>query len=102
MMENTSSYSSNAASDIAVRALTFVTEDENRLSRFLDITGWTPATLSSPNTQSAILVSVLEYLMSEEDILLTFAANSRIEPGDIAKAHSALRTGDTHPDDVAR
>ena len=94
-MKNTTSYSSNAASDIAVRALTFVSQDEHILSRFLDITGWTPATLSSPNTQSAILVSVLEYLMSEEDILLTFAANSRIDPGDIAKAHSALRTGDT-------
>jgi len=93
-MKNTSSYSGNDANDIAVRALTFVVQDESHLSRFLGITGWTPATLSSPDVQSAILVSALEYLMSEEDILLTFAANSGIEPGDIPKALSALQEGD--------
>lgn len=94
-MKNTSSYSSDDASDIAVQVLTFVTQDENHLSRFLDFTGWTPATLSSPNSQSAILLSVLEYLMSEEDLLLTFAANSRIDPGNIAIARNALRLDDT-------
>ena len=94
-MKNTSSYSSDDASDIAVQVLTFVTQDENRLSRFLDFTGWTPATLSSPKSQSAILLSVLEYLMSEEDLLLTFAANSRIDPGNIAIARNALQLDDT-------
>lgn len=93
-MKNTSSYSSDDANDLAVRALTFVAQDESHLSSFLNITGWTPATLSSPDTQSAILVSALEYLMSEEDILLTFAANSGIEPGDISKALGALQERD--------
>ena len=93
-MKNISSYTSEEAKDLAVRALTFVAQDESHLSRFLDITGWTPATLSSPDVQSAILVSALEYLMSEEDILLTFAANSGIEPGDISKALGALQKCD--------
>ena len=95
-MKNTSIFSGDDANDLAISALTFVAQNETHLSRFLDITGWTPATLSSPDSQSAILVSALEYLMSEEDILLTFAANSGIEPGDISKALSALQQGNEH------
>lgn len=94
MMKNMTVNPSENANGIAIKALTFLTQEENRLSRFLDITGWTPATLASPNSQAAILVSVLEYLMSDEDILLTFAANSKIEPGDIIKAHNALQAVD--------
>lgn len=96
MMKNMNVNPSENASDIAIQALTFLTQEENRLSRFLDITGWTPANLASPDSRSIILVSVLEYLMSNEDILLTFAANSRIEPGDIIKAHNALQAVDRH------
>ncbi len=94
-MKNISSFSSDAAHDLAIRALTFVVHDESNLARFLDITGWTPASLSKSDAQSAILVSVLEYLMSEEDNLLTFAANAGVDPGDIPKALGALQKGDT-------
>jgi hypothetical protein len=83
-------YSSVTAKEIAIRALTFMTSDASILSRFLDVTGWTPATLASPGSRTAILAASLDYLMNEEDLLLTFAANSGLDPGEIALAHRAL------------
>jgi hypothetical protein len=82
--------SEDVARDIAVRALTFVTGDEVVLQRFLRLTGWTPGSITTPGSESAMLLASLDYLMGEEDLLLTFAANSGIDPTDISKAHRAL------------
>lgn len=95
-MKNIPAYSSEDANSLAIKALTFVVHDESHLPRFLDVTGWTPASLSSSDSQSAILVSVLEYLMSEDDILLTFATNAGVDPGEIPKALGALQNGDVN------
>ena len=93
-------YSTVAANEIAIRALTFMTSDASILSRFLDVTGWTPATLASPGSRSAILATSLDYLMSEEDLLLTFAANSGLDPGEVALAHRALQSGNGFSDET--
>ena len=93
-------YSTVAANEIAIRALTFMTSDASILSRFLDVTGWTPATLASPGSRSAILAASLDYLMSEEDLLLTFAANSGLDPGEVALAHRALQSGNGFSDET--
>ena len=93
-------YSTIAANEIAIRALTFMTSDASILSRFLDVTGWTPATLASPGSRSAILAASLDYLMSEEDLLLTFAANSGLDPGEVALAHRALQSGNGFSDET--
>ena len=93
-------YSTVTANEIAIRALTFMTSDASILSRFLDVTGWTPATLASPGSRSAILAASLDYLMSEEDLLLTFAANSGLDPGEVALAHRALQSGNGFSDET--
>jgi len=93
-------YSSVAATEIAIRALTFMTSDASILSNFLDVTGWTPATLASPGSRAAILAASLDYLMSEEDLLLTFAANSGFDPGEVALAHRALQSGNGFSDET--
>ena len=54
------------------------------------MTGWTPQSLNAPETRSSIPQSALEFLMSAEDLLLIFAANTGLEPADIASAHHAL------------
>ncbi len=95
-------YSTVAANEIAIRALTFMTSDASILSRFLDVTGWTPATLASPGSRAAILVACLDYLMSEEDLLLTFAANSGLDPGEVALAHRALQSWNGFSDETDR
>ncbi len=79
------------ARDIAICALTFLTGDGVRLARFLDATGWTPATLVSPESREAILVTALDHLMGAEDLLLTFAANHGLDPEDVARAHRTMQ-----------
>jgi hypothetical protein len=85
--------STDSTRDISIRALTFLASDNSILSRFLDVTGWTPESLTAPGSKSAILAASLDYLMSEEDLLLTFAANSGVDPGDVALAHRVMQSG---------
>lgn len=91
MQKHAAPLSSEAARDISIRALTFLTSDPSMLTRFLDISGWTPEILTAPGSKRAILAASLAYLMSEEDLLLTFAANCGIDPRDVALAHRALQ-----------
>lgn len=94
MIKNNPPISTNAARDIAISALTFLTGDEARLSRFLGATGWTPATLVSPESRDVILVTALDHLMGAEDLLLTFAANHGLNPEDVALAHRTVQDMD--------
>lgn len=94
MNKTTGPYSTEAARDIAIRALTFLTSDPSILSRFLEVTGWSPATLAASGSRVAILAASLDYLMSEEDLLLTFSANCGLDPSEVSLAHRALQGGD--------
>ena len=64
---------------IALKALAYIAQDENRLSRFLALTGveadYVPSAASSPEFQAA----VLEYLMTDETTLMAFCATEGIE-----------------------
>jgi len=82
--------SSENAQETAVRALTYLAGDTAILTRFLDVTGWTPATLADLDARDAILIAALDYMMREEDLLLTFAANAGIDPAEISNAHKIL------------
>lgn len=83
-------HSLEKAQETAVFALTYLVGDDAVLARFLDVTGWTPATIADPDTRDAILVAALDYLMREEDLLLTFSANAGIDPAKISSAHKVL------------
>lgn len=89
--------STDSAQETAISALTYIAGDTAILARFLDVTGWTPATLGDPDARDAILVAALDYLMREEDVLLTFAANAGIEPTEISRAHKILNGDGTNP-----
>jgi len=95
MMNKSQPFSPDASQAIAIGALTFLTGDEARLSRFLGLTGWTPETLASPESRETILATGLDHLMGEEDLLLTFAANHGLNPEDVALAHRTLSDSGT-------
>jgi Protein of unknown function (DUF3572) len=71
--------SPDEASLIALKALAYIARDEDRLSRFLALTGveadYVPSAASSPEFQSA----VLDYLMTDEATLVDFCATEGIE-----------------------
>lgn len=75
------------AEAIALSGLAFLAEDGERLGRFLRLTGIDPQDLMANAGSAATLAAVLEHLLSDESMLLVFAASKGVAPEDIAPAH---------------
>ena len=78
------------AEDMAVAALTFIAQDDERLGRFLALSGLEPGNLREAATEPSFLVGVLDYLSSDEALLLAFAANFQIDPTAVGTAQRLL------------
>ena len=81
------------AEALALQGLSFLAGDAGRLSRFLSLTGIDPGELRHWDGNTAIQGAVLEHLLSEESLLLVFAAEAGVAPETIRPAH-ALLTGE--------
>jgi len=81
---------SDSAETIAISALAFLAEDEQRLGRFLALTGLGPAELKAQAHTPRILAAVLDHLLQDESLLLVFAASNRIAPELITPAQKLL------------
>jgi hypothetical protein len=75
-----------AAEAVAIQALTYIAGDPERLGRFLAITGVGPAEIRSAAAHPDFLAGVLEYLVSDEELLTAFAADADLRPTDAVKA----------------
>lgn len=82
-----------AAEGLAVDALVFLAADEDRLDRFLALTGLAPGDLRALSTSPGFLAGVLDHLMSDERLLVAFAEEHRLDPTTIARAHVLLGGG---------
>lgn len=71
---------------LAISALSFLAEEPERLSRFLDLTGLSPITLRRAAADPRFLASVLDYLVADESLLLAFAANAQVAPETVVAA----------------
>lgn len=71
---------------LAIAALSFLAEEPERLARFLDLTGLSPATLRQAASDPRFLASVLDYLAADESLLLAFAANAQVAPESVVAA----------------
>lgn len=78
------------AAAIALQALAFLAEDEERLTRFLGLTGNTPENLRAEAKNVQFQAAILEYLLSDESLLLVFCAHSGIDPSLIHPAQYVL------------
>ena len=78
------------AIEIAVAALSFLAEDGEVLGRFLGATGLGPENLRAAAAEPGFFAAVLEYLMGDESLLLTFAERRRLRPMMIVAARHAL------------
>lgn len=79
-----------SAEAIGLAALVFVTQDEQRLGRFLAETGISPADLGRAAGTPEMLAAVLDHLLQDESLLMVFAADAGILPAKIAPARIAL------------
>jgi len=85
-----SGMNSEQAETIAAQAFVFLADERDRISRFLKLTGITPDALSEQAGEPAFLAGVLDHLMSDDALVLTFCANAGLRPDDVVRAHRAL------------
>ena len=81
---------SEQAETIAAQAFGFLADDRNRIARFLQLSGTTPDALAALAGERAFLAGVLDHLMSDDALVLTFCANAGLRPDDVVRAHRAL------------
>ena len=78
---------------LGLQALAFLAEDDDRLQRFLGLTGIQPESLREIASDPAGLGAVLDYLLGWEPLLLEFAAAHALPPESIAAARRKLPGG---------
>jgi len=75
---------------LALQALAWLASDEERLVRFLNLSGMTPRGLRATATQPESLGAVLDYLLAWEPLLLSFSEVEKLPPESIAAARRKL------------
>ncbi len=68
------------AEAIALKALTFLVRDEQRLSALQEATGIDLATLRTHAAARSMQVAVLDHVLSDESLLLMFAEDEGLDP----------------------
>jgi hypothetical protein len=82
------------AETYGLRALAFLAEENERIDRFLRLTGVDAADLPQLAPQRAFLLAVLDHLAGDEALLLAFAQTLNIAPETISLCRRALGGGD--------
>ena len=75
---------------MAIEALAWLAADENRLERFLALSGLGPQNLRKAAADPRFLTAILDYLASNEALLIDFARDSARTPEEVSRAHAAL------------
>jgi hypothetical protein len=78
------------AESLAIQALGFLASDEERLGRFLALTGLGPENLRAAAASPGFLASVLAHITQDEGLLIEFASDANIPPEEIARAAARL------------
>lgn len=79
-----------AAEALALEALSYLTADGERLAGFAAAAGFTGETIRAAAAAPGFLAAVLDYVASDESLLLAFAANRELEPTEVARAWRLL------------
>lgn len=83
----------NAAEAIAVSALAFLAADDERLGQFAALAGIDLAGIREVAGQPGFLTAVMDHVMSDEPLLLAFAASEGIRPEEVVRAARTLGAG---------
>jgi len=73
--------SPDEAAVTALRAMAWLARDEERFSRFCQLTGMDAASLRDAAADSGAQVAVLDYLLADETLLLVFVSDEGLPPG---------------------
>jgi len=78
------------AEALAIQALGHLAQDKEALERFLSLTGLAPDKIREAAASPGFLAGVLDYMMQNEALLLTFSENNNIKAETIINAHRQL------------
>jgi len=79
-----------AAEIVAIKALSFIADDSARLERFLAAAGLSPQDVKQRAGDADFLGGVLDFLLSDEPLVMQFADYAGLDPGIVLTARSAL------------
>jgi uncharacterized protein DUF3572 len=82
--------SRESAEKLAISALGFLAQDEERLGQFLSATGIGPDMIRRAAADPSFLAGVLEHVGSDEALLLAVAEHAGVRPQDVERAQVAL------------
>ena len=78
------------AESLAIQALAFIAGDAGRIGPFLAATGIGPDMIRLAAREPDFLCGVLDYLASDDDLLVAFANETGVNPFDIPVARDVL------------
>jgi hypothetical protein len=84
------SYSRESAEMLAVQALAFIAEDDDRLGVFIASSGIAVSSIRDAARDRDFLAGVLEHMLADENLLIAFAEAGGIDPAAIARARDTL------------
>ena len=79
-----------AAEALGVQALAWLAGEPERLGRFLALSGLGPETIRAAAHDPGFLAGVLEYIASDEGLLVAFAEHVQASPEHVEQAHGLL------------
>lgn len=80
----------DSAQDLAIGALVFLAADPEKVGSFATASGLNAENLRVAAESPEFLAAVLDYLASDESLLLAFAVNSNVDPADVQRARAVL------------
>ena len=80
----------DAATGLAIAALSFIAGEPERLGRFLALTGVGPESIRAAAREPDFLLGVLDHLAGDETLLLAFASAHGVDPAEVARARDVL------------
>ena len=89
-MAKDTGFSRESAEKLAISALGFLAQDEERLGQFLSVTGIGPDMIRKAAADPAFLAGVLDHVVADERLLLAVAAHAGVAPETVERAHLAL------------
>src|SRR5262249_17344356 len=78
------------AETVAIQALSYLAAEPARLGRFLAESGLGPETLRNAAKSPQFLISVLDFVLSDDKLVQDFARASDLKPSTVGAAREAL------------
>jgi hypothetical protein len=75
---------------IALKCLSFLAEDGERLGRFLTLSGVSPESLRRDLGEPSFLAGVLDYVLGDEALLVAFSESAALKPEAVVSARRKL------------